>query len=174
MLPNDTQLLEGLKNGDNKIAKIFYQKYYPMVHFYICQNSGNEKDCEDIFQDIILILLDKLQNGFNLTSKLSTFIYSVCFNLWHQRLSRKPIEFLCDDFKDMAQDELEEQDNKYDLFIECFDRMTPEFHKVLELYIQGSSMREIAKEMGYTVKYAKTKKYICKEYLKNSIHEMCI
>ena len=42
-------------------------------------NNGNEDDAKDIFQESIIVLYEKVKAGkFELSSKLKTFIYSVC------------------------------------------------------------------------------------------------
>jgi DNA-directed RNA polymerase specialized sigma24 family protein len=69
----------------------------------------------------------------------------------------------------LEQPENEEQE-KYRLFQQHFLKLSPDCQKVLRLFMGKTSLREIADIMGFkTEKYAKTRKFMCKEKLKNSI-----
>src|ERR1700750_849043 len=84
-----------------------------MVLQLIINNNGNEDDAKDIYQEAIIILYNKVKAGdFELSSKLKTFIYSVCRRLWLKRLGQMS-RYGGDikDFQDHApvEDELERQ-----------------------------------------------------------------
>ena len=64
----------------------------------------------------------------------------------------------------------EEEQEKYRLFQQHFFRLSEDCQKVLKLFMSKTSLKEIADIMGFkTEKYAKTRKFMCKEKLKNSI-----
>jgi hypothetical protein len=59
---------------------------------------------------------------------------------------------------------------KYRLYQQHFLTLNDDCQKVLLLFMKKLSLKEIAVEMGYkTEKYAKTRKYLCKEELKKRI-----
>ena len=65
----DFETFKGLKSKDNKAYEILYKFYYPSVRNFITKNSGCEDDAQDIFQETILVLLEKVpKEDFNLTS----------------------------------------------------------------------------------------------------------
>lgn len=67
-----------------------YQEYYPMLERFIIQNSGSAADAKDVFQDLMVILLDKTASGnFELTASLKTYIFSIGRNLWLKKLREK-------------------------------------------------------------------------------------
>ena len=67
----DLETFKGLKSKDNKAYEILYKFYYPSVKNFITKNSGCEDDAQDIFQETILVLLEKVpKEDFNLTSSL--------------------------------------------------------------------------------------------------------
>src|SRR5687767_7786745 len=85
-LPDD-QLLLQLKNGDSTSFKQLYKTYFPSVALYVKQNMGNTADAEDLFQEAILVLVQKVrQPEFALTSSLKTYLYAIAKNLWLKRL----------------------------------------------------------------------------------------
>ena len=64
-----------------------YQKYFKQTEAYILKNNGSRDDARDVFQEVMLILLEKLDDpDFEMTSSLSTYLYAVSRNLWLNKL----------------------------------------------------------------------------------------
>lgn len=83
----DNTLLEKLKAEDNASFQVLYKFYFPPVSSYVRKNMGNTSDAEDIFQEAIIVLLEKVRHpDFVLTSSLKTYVYSIAKNLWLKRL----------------------------------------------------------------------------------------
>jgi len=174
----DEAILEGLRKQDRDVIRYVYKEYYPTIKFLIITNSGNETDAEDVFQDAMVIIYRKIiENKLVLTSSFKTFLYSICRNLWLQRLDRKlfSYEFLenenLTDMQDSIVVEMREAENeRYRLFQQHFLRLSEDCKKVLRLFMNKVPLKEIAEIMGFkTEKYAKTRKFMCKEKLKNAI-----
>jgi RNA polymerase sigma factor (sigma-70 family) len=174
----DEAILDGLKKRDSGIIRYVYKEFYPTIKFLITTNSGTETDAEDVFQDALVVLFKKIaREDLILTSSFKTFLYSICRNLWLQRLDRRVFsnEFL--EMEDLSelQDNLyleqpEEEHEKYRLFQQHFLKLSEDCQKILQLFLGKTSLKEIAEIMGFkTEKYAKTRKFMCKEKLKNSI-----
>lgn len=174
----DETIVDGLKKRDNGIIRYIYKEYYPTIKFLITTNSGTETDAEDVFQDALVVLYRKIaKENLLLTSSFKTFLYSICRNLWLQRLDRRVFsnEFL--EMEDLSElhdslhfEQPEEEQEKYRLFQQHFLLLSPDCQKVLKLFMGKTSLKEIAEIMGFkTEKYAKTRKFMCKEKLKNSI-----
>lgn len=84
---SDSILIDRLKIQENGSIEILYKLYFPAISAFIKQNSGNIEDSQDVFQETILILLQKVrQPGFELTSSLKTYLFSISRNLWLKRL----------------------------------------------------------------------------------------
>jgi RNA polymerase sigma factor (sigma-70 family) len=161
------------------IIKYIYQEYFPVIKYMVNSNSGANEDAEDVFQDGIIIIYKKIiENQLTLTSSFKTFIYSVCRNVWLQKLNKQ--KALTDEFGDMemfvelSEDVLREINNddleKHRLFQKHFLSLGEDCQKVLRLFMKDVPLREIASIMGFkTEKYAKTRKYLCKEELKRRI-----
>lgn len=174
----DEAILDGLKKRDSGIIRYVYKEYYPTIKFLITTNSGTETDAEDVFQDALVVLFKKIaREDLILTSSFKTFLYSICRNLWLQRLDRRVFsnEFLeMEDLSELQEnlylDQPEEEHDKYKLFQQHFLRLSEDCQKILQLFLGKTSLKEIAEIMGFkTEKYAKTRKFMCKEKLKNSI-----
>ena len=96
---SDNTLLDKLKTEDSSSFELLYKFYFPSVASYIKQNLGNNEDAEDIFQEAIIVLLQKVrQQDFVLTSSLKTYLYAVAKNLWLKRLRDNKIKIVDSEF----------------------------------------------------------------------------
>lgn len=87
---SDESVIQGILCSDNSALAYLYKEYAEMVTHLILTNSGTKDDAEDVFQDTIIILYEKIKaNIFVLKSSLKTYIYSVSRNLWLYRLRQK-------------------------------------------------------------------------------------
>jgi DNA-directed RNA polymerase specialized sigma24 family protein len=58
-----------------------------MILQLVINNNGDEDEAKDIYQEAIIVLYNKVKRGdFELSSKLKTYIYSICRRLWLKRL----------------------------------------------------------------------------------------
>jgi len=174
---NET-IIAGLKARDRVVINFIYKQSFRQIKFLVTTNSGSQMDAEDIFQDAMIVIYKKISaDNLNLTSSFETFLYSICKHLWLQRLGKREFNL---EFKDIAEnverqddhnmEELVEDSERYNLFQQHFLKLSIKDQKVLKLYMSKTSLKEIALIMGYkSDKYAKHRKFLCKEKLKNSI-----
>ena len=176
---SDEAIVEGLRLRSDYIINFIYREYFPLIKFLITENGGSEEDAEDIFQDGIIIIYNKINlNQLILTSSFKTFLYSVCRNLWLQKLNKRKAIFdrLSDveEYLEVPEDVLTEatytEVELHRIIQLHFLSLTEDCQKVLRLFTKNVSIREIAEIMGFkTENYAKTRKYLCKEELKKRI-----
>ena len=175
---SDEAIIEGLRLRSDYIIKYMYQEMFPMIRYLVVTNSGNDEDAEDVFQDGLIVVFKKIRDhDLDLTCSFRTYIYSVCRNIWLQKLSKRKqyarefsdVESFVD-LPDKVDQFQEEEMEKYRLYQQHFLTLGEDCQKVLLLFMKKQSLKEIAVEMGYkTEKYAKTRKYLCKEELKKRI-----
>ena len=136
----------------------------PMIRLMVYQKGGSLEDAKDIFQDGLMIMLEKIDNkDFVLTCKFKTFLYCVCENLWKSVLMKKQaatnylsrrIEVDNDnDFTELLDNKLYEK-----IFWDVFETLDDVSKKILKLYWQEVSPQEIAINLGYTYGYVRKKK----------------
>ena len=176
---SDEAILEGLRLRSDYIINFTYKEFYPLIKFLVTDNGGREEDAEDIFQDGIVTLYNKIiLNQLELNSSFKTYMYSVCRNLWLQKLNKrkfifnklKDVEEYIDIPEDMLQEAGIEETEMQRIIHMHFLSLPEECQKVLKLFIQKVPSREIAGIMGFkTDNYAKTRKYLCKQDLKKRV-----
>jgi len=171
----DEAILEGILLRDNDVINYIYKVYYPSIKYFIISNSGHEEDVEDIFQDSLIIIYKKLKNkDLQLVNcSFKTFLYSVCRNLWLKELEKRKNrkENVIEDTEEFIDvnggiSTVQEENEKFKLYQLHFSRLSEDCQKVLRLFLDKVPLREIARIMGYgSEKYAKKRKYQCKETL---------
>jgi RNA polymerase sigma factor (sigma-70 family) len=167
---SDEALIEAIGNGDQRALKTVYQQHWDMVLGFVLNNSGSEDDAKDIYQEALIVVLQKARSGeFVLTSKLKTFIYSVCRRMWLKQLH------LNSRFTDKVNDN--ESYEEFDADLDAHEKKTRMQHIVqasmnelgepcktiiTDFFYGGLTMEEIAEKMGYTnAANAKNQKYKC-------------
>jgi RNA polymerase sigma factor (sigma-70 family) len=173
---SDEQILKGILRHDNLILQYVYKQYYYKINYFIKKNQGSEDDASDVFQEAIIVIYRKLKEN-DLIFKKSSFagyLFSVCRFLWLKQLEKRRIE------KQKINDTLPFQENLYDenlvelvdknerygLYQKHFATLSSDCQKLMQLFFEKVPLKEIAKVMGYKgEKYAKTRKYKCKELL---------
>jgi len=174
--PTDSEVILGILNNSETALKKLYTAYFPMVLQLIINNNGDADDAKDIYQEAIIVLYNKVKAGdFELSSKLKTYIYSICRRLWLKRLTQ--INRYGGDIRDFQEflpideEEVEQHNDRNIQFakMESALKLLGEPCKTImeDFYIYNRSMQEICERFGYTnADNAKTQKYKCLQRLK--------
>lgn len=162
----DTVLLERVSRGDEEALDYLYKKHYNMMKRLVMNNNGTEDEAKDIYQEALLAFWQKAISGkLVLTSKISTYLYSICLNLWRKELDKKS-KFTESDKEDITFQEYEKQE-RIKIIHDCINQLGDSCRKILTYhYFDGLSMTDIAKKLKFAnTDTAKTKKYKCKKKL---------
>ncbi|ABG58230.1 RNA polymerase sigma factor [Cytophaga hutchinsonii] len=163
---NDQEILARLKQGDENTLDLLYKKNYRMMVKLIVKNNGSEEEAKDVYQDSLIVLWQKARDpDFVLTSKISTYLYSICLNLWRKELERKKR------FSYEVKDEVDvvdlDKNERIKIINKCIQQLGETCRDILTYYyFDRLSMVEIAEKMGFANSdTSKTKKYKCKKEL---------
>ena len=162
----DREILERIGKGDEKALDYLYQKYYRLIVKMVVDNSGSEDEAKDVYQEALLAFWQKAASRkLVLTSKISTYIYSICKNLWRKELEKKKRHLYEEVDGEVYQ--TYEQAEKSRIVMECIDELGDACKKILTYYYyDGLSMSDISKKLKFAnTDTAKTKKYKCKKKL---------
>lgn len=166
----DSEVLEKISRGDEEALDYLYRKYYRMMTSIIIKNNGTEQEAKDVFQDALIVFWQNVTSGkLVLTSKISTYIYSVCLNLWRKELDRK--SRLSHEEIEEAEYIDDEQKERAMIIHQCIARMDETCRKLLTYYyFDDMSMQDITKKLGFAnTDTTKTRKYKCKKKLDSLI-----
>src|SRR6187402_1402671 len=163
---DEKEIFERICKGDEKSLEVLYKKYYRMMTKMVITNSGTEEEARDVYQDALIVFWQKATSGnLVMTAKISTYIYSICQNLWRKELDRK--KRLSNEEKDSAQSMDLDSPERNKIIAECLNQLGETCRKVLMYYyFDEMSMQEISEKLGFAnTDTAKTKKYKCKQKL---------
>lgn len=77
-------MLFQLRQSDiQKPVRQLYDQYFEGVTAHVKSNGGNYEDGADIFQEAVLVLIEKVKTGqFRGESSIKTFLLAIARNLW--------------------------------------------------------------------------------------------
>lgn len=166
----EQEIFQKICNGDEKALETLYKKYYRMMTKLVMSNNGTEEEAKDIYQEALIVFWQKATSKkLVLTSKISTYLYSICLNLWRKELDRK--KRLSNEEKDAIEYQGVEKREKERIIRDCVNQLGDTCKLVLMYYyFDGMSMQDIATKLGFAnTNTAKTKKYKCKKKLDNLV-----
>jgi len=178
-MQKDKETLASILKGDAKTLTQLYQDCFPAIRQLVLRNSGLIEDAEDIFQEALVVLYRKIKaDNLVLKCTLSTYIYSICRNMWLDRLRRKSrtVGVIDGDQElvDLDDDVIATiyKNDQYALYQKHFQNIGEGCQKLLTLFFEGKSMKLITQIMGFgSEQYARKRKFNCKEKLVNGIKE---
>lgn len=151
-----------------KGMKAVYPAYAPIRRMVLI-NSGSKEDAEDLFQEVLLVWLEKTKDeAFELKAGLKTYLYAVARNLWLKTLREKGKESKALAAETDAQQEHEE--SRFSLAEEALKQLGEKCRELLVLfYYRRLSFETIAGQLGFSSdKVAKNQKYRCLEKAKEN------
>ena len=170
----DARLLDRIRRGDDEALVSLYRQSRRSVAALIMRNSGTERDAEEVLQEALVILWERVRQGrYRYSARLETFLFATAKNLWLRRLARARRETP----RDLGADERAADDpSPLDILIEreesavigeALARLGEPCRRLLILfYWEEASMEEIAVRLGFAnPDTAKSKKYQCKKAL---------
>lgn len=172
---SDLSLINELQCNNKDAYEILYLRYFPVIASYIKQNRGNDEDAQDVFQEAIIVLFEKVKHpDFVLTSSLSTYLFAISKNIW--------LKFLRDD-KFVVTDQLDETLHNTELLVhgeedvDLFEKVDSWLNKITKhcqqvlraLFFYNQSIERLMGIMGWKNRHtADNQKYKCIQQLKKS------
>jgi RNA polymerase sigma factor (sigma-70 family) len=169
---DDDRTLNALQSRNNAAYELLYSFYYAGIEKFVKQNNGTSADAKDVFQETIMVLLEKVpKRDFVLTSSIKTYINAIAHNIWlkrlrdTKRLTRVELQYEMEDMTLAEWEQQEEKRVKRNLLQRIFERLTR--HCVIFLtrtFLTGASREQLMAEMGYKNSHTfDNQKYKCLE-----------
>lgn len=171
----EKDMVSELKNNSEDALVQLYNDNYTSVRNLVFKNSGKEKDVEDVLQEAVVVVWQKVKKtDFVLTSKISTYLYSIARFIWLKKLKKTDKldgyneNLSYNSFFDITS--IASNENK-EIILNKIDKLDSVCKQILvSFYFYERDMNEIAKEMGFAnSNVAKSKKYQCFKKLQESV-----
>jgi len=155
----DHKYIEALKSNDTPLIEEIYQKWYKEVVQYVTKNNGSVQDADDLFQEALVAIVRKVRKeDFNLKVPFGGYFYFIYKNKWIDRLRKnKKLRVIKEDDErythevdsKLVADNTNDTDERYQLYLLCFEQLSEACQKVLRLSLQGISTREVMQKLGF-------------------------
>ena len=170
----DNNIIKDLKGENSSAFGDLYKAHFAIVKRFVLNNNGHLNDAEDLFQDTMIVLLEKLrQDNFVLTASIKTYIMAIAKNLWLKKL-RNPYHTL--EYTEVYDNQfLEEISNQIEQEKNYFEKLQGYLHKITEhckglthdMFFKNKAIEQIQKEYGYSSRHnAQNQKHKCIEQIR--------
>lgn len=177
-LNEDARLLDRIRRGDEEALVTLFRQSRRAVTALITRNSGTERDAEEVLQESVVILWERVRQGrYRHAARLETFLYATARNIWLRRLARARREIPLDlDVDESVADDPSPLDRlieseESEMISNALSMLGEPCRTLLILYYwEEASMEEIAARLGLAnPETAKSKKYQCKKALQEKL-----
>jgi RNA polymerase sigma factor (sigma-70 family) len=175
----DSSLIDSIvgENAKKRFSafEVLYKQNFNSIQSFVIKNHGTKDEAKDIFQDAMIIVYRNLVNkSFKEDSKLSTYLFSICKNLWFQRIRKlKVVEFQSVDVAENLSENFEITKVDSSLLNELLDKLKSDCKQLLiAFYYERKPMRDLMEifKLG-SEQAAKTKKLRCLNGLIDLVRE---
>lgn len=174
----DPALLNLLKNGDHRAFEQLFERYAQKVFVFSLTYLKDEDEAQEVVQEVFLkIWLNR--TNLKTDTSFQSYLFTIAFNLIRKSFNRKARndQYMLEaiDTLDAGQDVVDYETN-YGLITEKLEQFIgkmPEKRKKIFILRkkQGRSVREIAEEMGISVKTVENQITEAMKYLKTRFEE---
>lgn len=171
---NEQQLIEELKAGNEEALCQLYRDNYTTLRNYVMRNNGRPEDAEDLLQDAVIVVWENVRKkDFELTAKLSTFLFAVAKRMWLKRLNKNARIQYKDEFTFEWSEESEPINEKLTVSEQLLQQLDRGCREILTLfYFKDLDTQTIAKQLGFAnTDVVKSRKYQCFKKLQDLFFE---
>ena len=170
----DRNIILAIKQKDNKtIFTLLYKNYFAMVKSIVHKYNGSNKDAEDVFQELLIILIREIENGrVDELKDLKNFIYTIAKNLYlniHKKNARQnSLDDIPESFtEDKHVNNHMELQQSETLILDIIKQLGNTCYEILKAIVfENKKQEEIANDLGLSDRNViKTYKNRCKNKL---------
>ncbi len=168
------KIINDLKTENNFAFGKLYKDNFNKISNFVKNNSGNQTDAEDLFQDAMMVLVEKLrQDNFQLTASINTYVYAICKNLWFKKIRNKNYELSVDkiqsfDFLTSIEDSIKGEKTYLEKLKGYLLKITDHCNRLIQdMFFKEKTIDQIQKDYGYSSRHnAQNQKYKCVEQIR--------
>jgi RNA polymerase sigma factor (sigma-70 family) len=167
-------IIVDLKTENNFAFGKLYKDNFGKISNFVQHNSGNIADAEDLFQDTMMVLVEKLrQDNFQLTASIDTYVYAISKNIWFKKLRDKNYELSVDelqsfDFLTSINDSIEDEKTYLEKLKGYLLKITDHCNRLIhDIFFKEKAIDQIQKDYGYSSRHnAQNQKHKCVEQIR--------
>lgn len=168
---SNDQLMRAFNNGDTSAFNTLYKEYYRGL-YYFARKLVPQQEAEDIISICFVKLWNK-RADFNTTSNVKAFLFiatrNACFNSLRtsQQLSnsQKELHYLQEDSEEVFHHEITTE--LLQLMHSDIEELAPQRKRILQMFLQGLTEKEIAGQLQITAKTVRNQKANAIQILRN-------
>lgn len=180
-MPDQTNdwYLSGLLNDDDDALKAIIEKCRPPLIRWVARNSGSPEDGEDAFMYAIEVVYRKVKSGeLRLSCAFSTYVFQVGKYWWLKQLRRKKALVPVTEEDSQVFSHIVSESRSWlelterRMFLqEKLGLLGNPCQRLLQLFLQGAKLPEIAEAMDIKYNTARKRKSRCIEKLRQLVQE---
>jgi RNA polymerase sigma factor (sigma-70 family) len=174
-------IVQELQHQDiNRPVRYLYEQYFESAAQEIRLKGGSDDDAADIFQEAVLIVIDKVKSGlFKGESSIKTFLLAVVRKLWlYERRTRSRRLVREQKYTDLEIESNDIPDRRFsiintDAIKRVFEQVGETCSKILTgVYYEKKSMKELLEQFNYeNEQVLRNRKARCMKKLKGILNE---
>lgn len=142
-MQSDNQLIDQINKGDLDAFEILYHRYCDWVHRLAYRFTRDEEMAQDVVQDVFIYFLKKFP-GFELTAKMTTFLYPTVKFTSLQRIRQRRRESQTEDYELISIPAPEEPTSSREELAKAMSVLPAEQRDVILMrYLDGFTFEEI-------------------------------
>lgn len=173
--PHIIQLIRSDTLSDqNDAIRSLITLFLPKINTFVINNNGNKADGDDLFQDALTVLYQKVRDDDQLKiTNLESYFFGICKFLWFKKIREdKRLPFVdLEHYSIKGEVKTDIQSEQIEMIMDVMDQISEACRKLLSLfYFDKLSMEEISERLGYSsAQVVKSKKYKCLNSLKEKV-----
>ncbi len=154
-LNRDNQFIQRIRENDRSVLGDLFRRHQKAIHRYIQRAGGTEAEAEELLQEAIILLWQKVHHGrFYLSTRLHTFLLAVVKYKWnverHQKRQRWKQQNSSETVEDLLSPEWHPGPQEVQIVQEALEKLAPLCKQLLLLYyFEGRSLRSIARAFHF-------------------------
>jgi DNA-directed RNA polymerase specialized sigma24 family protein len=172
-------ILTELKTEKNGTYQELYILCFEDVKRFITGRGGTAEDAEDIFQDSLIVLVEKLRrDDFALTASLKTYLTAIAKYIWFKQykkgiLQNNVISYVTDEMYSDISIAVENEKTFWEKIKGAMAKITNHCNQLLhDIFFKNKTGNTIQKEYGYTSLHnAQNQKYKCINQIKKALEQ---
>lgn len=179
---NNSEIIQRIKLNDDKvIQRVYADCRTNFIHLSIKEFQISYEDAKDLYQEVMIIFVTKIQDGKleKIVRSISSYLFGVAKQLIRNKIKaefkRRKREGVYTHYRSKY-DEMYTEDERFKLVVGVLNRMPDPCRSILKsFYIENSSLGEIALSLHYkSVNGVKVQKYRCLNKLKSELFNVNI